>query len=569
MGEGTAPPGDKPQHSLKETISSLIIAFVFAFVFRGFVVEAFVIPTGSMAPTLLGQHNRFQSPESGAVWTVDPWEKDRQDNPAPVQGTLQAMSATDPMTGAQIGTQLPEELGRNQRTLSGDRIFVLKYLYSLFDPARFDVVVFKYPGQPNALADVGEQQNYIKRLIGLPNEEIALVDGDVFHRPAVGLPGSLKVSDWNGDAQAKWQIARKDERTQRALWQPVYDSRYAPLNPERDLRRWFHDPWRGVKADGSPDAAWLVKDRQDYTHDSDAPTVLSWDDESWPIDDRYPYNETSNASTRGRVSPMAGRPVFPVSDIRLAMGVEPDREGFTLAAVLTTRGHEFRADIEQARVLVRMRPEGGAESEWATLAEEPVERPFTPGAVTNVEVWHVDQAVQVWIEGKRVANGEYDWSPALRVENATGLGPSDALAPTNRGNPLARSAFYRTPKVRWEMAGSPVTLYRVRLDRDLYYQPGEYRGGTRAGQASLGTHPTQPLVLGPDQFFVCGDNSPNSLDGRLWDTPDPWVYNEIDPTIGIVNRKLLIGKAFFVYFPSIHKEWRVPVPDVGRMRFIW
>ena len=42
-----------PPAQIKETITSIIIAFAMAFVFRGFVIEAFVIPTGSMAPTLL------------------------------------------------------------------------------------------------------------------------------------------------------------------------------------------------------------------------------------------------------------------------------------------------------------------------------------------------------------------------------------------------------------------------------------------------------------------------------------------------------------------------------------
>ena len=41
---------------VKEVVESIAIAFVLAFVFRAFVVEAFVIPTGSMAPTLLGKH---------------------------------------------------------------------------------------------------------------------------------------------------------------------------------------------------------------------------------------------------------------------------------------------------------------------------------------------------------------------------------------------------------------------------------------------------------------------------------------------------------------------------------
>ena len=34
---------------IKETIESILIAFILAFIFRGFVVEAYVIPTGSMA----------------------------------------------------------------------------------------------------------------------------------------------------------------------------------------------------------------------------------------------------------------------------------------------------------------------------------------------------------------------------------------------------------------------------------------------------------------------------------------------------------------------------------------
>ncbi len=42
--------------NIKDTIESLVIAFILAFVFRGFLVEAFVIPTGSMAPTLFGKH---------------------------------------------------------------------------------------------------------------------------------------------------------------------------------------------------------------------------------------------------------------------------------------------------------------------------------------------------------------------------------------------------------------------------------------------------------------------------------------------------------------------------------
>src|SRR3989337_1748821 len=42
--------------SVANTVEWLITAFVLAFVFRAFVLEAFRIPTGSMADTLMGDH---------------------------------------------------------------------------------------------------------------------------------------------------------------------------------------------------------------------------------------------------------------------------------------------------------------------------------------------------------------------------------------------------------------------------------------------------------------------------------------------------------------------------------
>src|SRR5579872_5187010 len=50
-GQMTARPS-----ATRETIESIVVAFVLAFLFKTFEAEAFVIPTGSMAPTLYGQH---------------------------------------------------------------------------------------------------------------------------------------------------------------------------------------------------------------------------------------------------------------------------------------------------------------------------------------------------------------------------------------------------------------------------------------------------------------------------------------------------------------------------------
>src|SRR5438477_9142694 len=65
------PDPDDVGANVKETLESILVAFILAFIFRCFVVEPFVIPTGSMAPTLLGAHSRFQCPDCGYRFDVN------------------------------------------------------------------------------------------------------------------------------------------------------------------------------------------------------------------------------------------------------------------------------------------------------------------------------------------------------------------------------------------------------------------------------------------------------------------------------------------------------------------
>ncbi|HTU26549.1 MAG TPA: S26 family signal peptidase, partial [Pirellulales bacterium] len=62
--------GDGAQRTIRETIESVIVAFVLAFLFRTFEAEAFVIPTGSMAPTLQGRHKDLICPECNLPYRV-------------------------------------------------------------------------------------------------------------------------------------------------------------------------------------------------------------------------------------------------------------------------------------------------------------------------------------------------------------------------------------------------------------------------------------------------------------------------------------------------------------------
>ena len=70
---------------------------------------------------------------------------------------------------------------------------------------------------------------------------------------------------------------------------------------------------------------------------------------------------------------------------------------------------------------------------------------------------------------------------------------------------------------------------------------------------------------------MCGDNSANSQDSRLWRDNEiyPWVREEIDNMPGTVNRDLIVGKAFVVYFPAPLDDGPLLTPDFGRLRWIW
>ena len=97
----------------------------------------------------------------------------------------------------------------NQTSYNGDRIFVNKYLYAFTDPKRWDVIVFKFPGDAKV--------NYIKRLVGLPGETLRIYQGDIFIRPA--------------EAQAEdedFKIERKPPDKVLAMRQLVHDTDHDP-----------------------------------------------------------------------------------------------------------------------------------------------------------------------------------------------------------------------------------------------------------------------------------------------------------------------------------------------------
>src|SRR6476620_9687944 len=88
-----APPAVQ-SHAIRETVESIVIAFVLAFLFRTFEAEAFVIPTGSMAPTLMGRHKDVDCPKCGYRYQVSASEEESED---PRRATSEVYSGQCPM----------------------------------------------------------------------------------------------------------------------------------------------------------------------------------------------------------------------------------------------------------------------------------------------------------------------------------------------------------------------------------------------------------------------------------------------------------------------------------------
>ncbi len=218
----------------RETVESIVVAFVLAFLFRAFVAEAFVIPTGSMAPTLMGAHKDIQCEHCGQQYTSNASQEFDDESVRRIgRQVVVAVASTCPSCR---GTNAFNLRGNaNHGTFSGDRILVSKFDYILSKPKRWDVFVFKYP--------LDARMNYIKRLVGLPGEELLLQEGDVYVRE---------------DETSEYEIARKPPGKILAMKQLVNDTdrRSGAL-----IGSGWPSPWQPTRVDTSN--AWTINHAAD------------------------------------------------------------------------------------------------------------------------------------------------------------------------------------------------------------------------------------------------------------------------------------------------------------------
>jgi signal peptidase I len=540
-GTPTVPPVD----SVREVVETIVFVVVLVLMLKSFAAEAFVIPTGSMAQTLWGYQKLVECPDCHIEFPVN-----CSSEVDPSDGRLEPVFAcTCPNCRQRIHfPNAPHNFWFDKDSVevrdpgpnSGDRVLVAKFVYDLLqhDPDRLDVVVFKYPGDHDFprkgpyLNNV--PMNYIKRLIGLPGETIAIHGGNVYVLPADKSPPwdefkraqndpELFARLWqktpfmhvnSSEAEARWKqgqfrIIRKDPETLLAMMRLVFDNDH----PGKGLpERWAGaDGWlaegRGFHSDGKGDKTiWL---RYRHTPNRDNPHRREL------ITDFMGYNSFVNLNHPHPPGENWANDLVLECEVTL-----PDNPSGELTLELSRGVDRFRARFDLGSpdghcTLSRVNGDGEK-----PLANKPTT--LKGKGTYRLRFANVDERLTLWVDGR------LPFDSGVSYDAAAVEGPKleNDLEPASVG-----------------VRGGAVQVQKLKVFRDTYYTATESRpsdadvsfdAGNPSTWDNLSRLPVLTMYVQPEHYLCLGDNSPESSDGRSW---------------GTVPKRLQLGRAVLVYYP--------------------
>lgn len=558
--------GKKKQDGTRETMESIVVAFVLAFLFRAFEAEAFVIPTGSMAPTLFGRHKEAQCESCGFHFVFGASDE--------IDDHTGLYSENNRIRTALCPNCRFENPVRDLPVYKGDRILVNKFPYEFGEPQRWDVPVFKYPEKPTT--------NYIKRMVGLPGETILIKRGDVYRI----------------EEDRTQSILRKKPSKQKVLQIPVYDNDH-PETPLHELgwpRRWAAVE-RVTTPGGEQDALDLAPvdnwvqatgtwEQNDAAHAFEIDAANAAGDLKWiryrhivpsPEDWAAANDVTDRLSSPLFAEPGLKRPVpqlitdfcgyntyhggngrtdddyFWCSDLTLSFDVEvlsaADQPELVFELNEGIRSFRCRVDIATGKVqlisVLRFSDEEGSED---VLAE--VDCGISGEGSWHVRFANVDDRLSLWVDDDVI---DFGAAAELPVDETLSPSPQNAdLIPAGvavqnasarvSGLLIERDIYYRASQLGNDQADrfgwhgddehpEPFNLRRALTDpaewSDVYLK--------RARDARF--------ELGEDEFLMLGDNSPRSQDSRVWPNSRGADRRHAVP------RSALVGRAFYIYWP--------------------
>lgn len=561
----------------------LAICFVIAvIVLRGFVLEGYLISTGSMAPGLRGLHKQLHCPSCQYSFAFG------------VSFDESAGSASDMDVRKQFATcpncgQININAGSVPKA-HGDQLLVQKGVFDFRNPRRWETIVFLNPASPG--------EAYVKRVVGLPGESVQVIDGDLFI---------------NG------VIARKDLETQRDMRIPVFDMEHMPLTEDwqfpwalqpgwkltdgqlsfqpddsalgrqsdlvdRDGRRWLKFQWWRrasgihvceVPVPGDFEKDWQVcltnlnkspvtwttrltydRDRQVLRMKGVMPYEMQTAITSWPTSPEFraavyrlgALSHASPVTDRYGYNSLVSSPEYPVHDLMLESSVSWDDPPELISFQIPMNNDIYRLDFSPAENVAKL----VMDSTQQVIANRQLDAIRSAGSQRmKIELSNFDRRVIVAIDGVEVfefLDLPRDSSQAAAC--AERFAESDPV-------PDVRTALQTSEVIRQQsrtgigVKGAGMTVESLRLYRDVHYTPGRRTNAVDS-----------VCVVEPDNYFVQGDNSPVSSDSRNW--PDPFVPHH-----------LLIGKPFVVHLPSKPGkltiggvELPIRIPDLQRIRYI-
>lgn len=427
MPRSRLPRGLSPERQVLEFIVCLVATVL---LFRTWHVDNFVVPSGSMATTLLGVHRSVRCADCGIAFECGSGEVDGFPD--------REARATCPNCGC------PENPLGTLADTAGDRLLVSKQAFGIRPPRRWEVAVFRR-------ADVGDQV-FVKRIAGLPGESIQIREGDVY---------------------VDGKIQRKSLAEQRATAIVVHDSRFVPRSLGYQADRWqgdvggslwrreslgyFHPAEAGPRTSDSPvDPGLAPVDWLTYRHWRRRPGNEYSPTEA-PVEDDYGYNQTRPIEESAKIS-----------DLMLACRLRAFGRGELLLFATDGREHfVVRIDVQGGRIEL---DHNGRQVAAATLPIEAGTRLFD--RATNVELSLIDRQLLLAIDG--IAPLEpYPFSaselPRTPTPRPLAIG-SRGLGLDVRQLRVLRDIYYTHPRgihSRWAMDRP------YRLDSDEYFVLGD------------------------------------------------------------------------------------------------
>ncbi len=558
-------PPATPAEQAREVVETVVFVVVLVLLLKSFVAEAFVIPTGSMATTLLGYNKRVTCPQCGHKFPVNCSNE--------VEGSggdrfriggcacpncrqrIRLIPPGEPLRETEGGVISITDPGWR----SGDRVLVAKYPYDFpaMGPHRLDVVVFKFPGDDSSGPPFPESgpfkqhvpMNYIKRLIGLPGETVFIHRGKVYILAADAAPayaddekarrdpdlarimwrtkhrGGGSRIDWmhSGDTEAKdlfkkAVIVRKPPAILLDMMRIVYDND----QPARDLTGEEHRRW--VPA---ADSGWAEDAKARSFRHGGGNDEMTWlryrhvlrDEPAGPqlITDFLGYNTWSTDHDRVGERGLGTNGRNWASDLIAECEATNEKADGQLALEVSRGPSRFRATFDSATgqcSLYRIR--GDKTEELGTAATA-----FKGAGTFRVRLANADDRLIVWVNGRLAFGDGVSYQAAER------------LAPT-RENDLNRP-------VSVGAKGGRFTVRHLKINRDVYYTAAPSSGDIQLDPANpdkwaadFDGLPKASYYVQPGHYLCMGDNSTESADSRSW---------------GLVPQRLMLGRAVLVYFP--------------------